>query len=81
MVRTRWAAIAGGSDGRGTRARSRARNQVIPAAWKISGALNATVPNVDHAILAHPVRGTSAHVVACADPDLELINVDIIQMP
>jgi hypothetical protein len=56
-------------------------HEVTPYAWRVTGTLNAIVPNLDAYLAAHRSRGTSPAIYACADPDLELLNVDVMHQP
>ncbi len=54
-------------------------NEVTPYAWRVSGTFSLTIRNLDTYIAAHPSRGSPPGVYACADPYLDLLNIDTSQ--
>ena len=57
------------------------RHEVTPYAWQVSGTFSAIVRNLDLDVATHPAHDTSPSVYACADPYLQLISVDLAQLP
>jgi hypothetical protein len=57
------------------------RHEVTPYAWRVTGTFSATVRNIDTYMVAHPSRGSSPSIYACADPYLALLNIDISPQP
>lgn len=71
----------GRDDARSPSALCAPKNEVTPYAWRVTGSFHAIVRNLDAYIAAHPTRGSSPAVYACADPILDLLNLTLEQQP
>ena len=58
-----------------------AKDEVTPASWRVTGVVNVTVPNTDTTRLPSHSPGTPAHLYACGQPTLQLLNLGITQQP
>ena len=78
---SQWAAILLGGNGRDDPKgpNGMCTRPVTPYAWRLTGTFTTTIRNVDTYIAGHAMHGSSQSVYACADPDLELLNIDISQ--